>query len=655
MTPFATERKASLRENARFRDLVFALYVLVVARYLWWRVTTWNAVPQSTAQLAYSVFWAAAETLLIVSTLRLVELLRSRIDRSKDVEPGLRWWATRPDPPLIDILIPTCNEPLHVLEKSIAGAQQQTHARTRVWVLDDGDRAEVRALAATFGVGYLARKDRAGAKAGNLNNAVRALLSRPDPPDFISVIDSDFVAQKPFLSRTLALMVDDRVGLVQTPQFFFNPDPIQAAFPEGNPITDNFRLTHDTINWALDARGAAYCRGTSFLIRVAALRDIGLFPTTSVCEGVYTSQRLRVHGWKTVHLDEQLSFGLATENLAQLTGQLRRFATGFAQVARVEWATRQGRSLLRRLAIVEAQLRWPYTVLLQVLLFFAPAGYWFFGLAPQPGTSAQLLSYGAPVVLLFRGYLTWLSEGRSLPLFREAGTLAAAPATIAGAWNGLFRPRGQKFKVTDKGLRRGGRVINGNVFLWLLLVFAGTAGAACWRLVTAATLGTPHGSMDLAMGIWSAYVGAVALLGMYICVERRDQRGEMRFDGRNEPVTLSLGERQARGTLRDISCTGACIWSADVAVSAGTEVRIQLKGVGWLEARAVGPRGPGQFAVALASDRATRARLIREIYSHRFVTSTVRGSLLGALRAALLRPLRAARGVLFGGHYPGVR
>lgn len=67
-------------------------------------------------------------------------------------------------------------------------------------------------------------------------------------------MDSDFVAQPRLVSRTLALMKHATVGLVQTPQLFFNLDPIQAAFPKSVPLADEFRFSYDTVQPAQDAR-----------------------------------------------------------------------------------------------------------------------------------------------------------------------------------------------------------------------------------------------------------------------------------------------------------------------------------------------------------------------------------------------------------------
>src|SRR5215207_9263972 len=90
--------------------------------------------------------------------------------------------------PVVDVLIPTYNEPVEVVEPTVAAAMRLAAARVRVAVLDDGDRPEMAAMAARCGARYVRRSDHGGAKAGNLNHALRIT----DAP-FVAVLDCDHV------------------------------------------------------------------------------------------------------------------------------------------------------------------------------------------------------------------------------------------------------------------------------------------------------------------------------------------------------------------------------------------------------------------------------------------------------------------------------
>ena len=67
-------------------------------------------------------------------------------------------------------------------------------------------------------------------------------------------------------------------GLVQTPQHFFNRDPIQSNLLVGHVWPDEQRFFFDHVLASKDAWGAAFCCGTSSVIRVEALEACGGFP-----------------------------------------------------------------------------------------------------------------------------------------------------------------------------------------------------------------------------------------------------------------------------------------------------------------------------------------------------------------------------------------
>lgn len=74
----------------------------------------------------------------------------------------------------VDILLPTYDEPRHVLEATFVGIAG-VRGRITSWVLDDGERPWVRELATSFGMNYVARTSHEHAKAGNINHALPLL------------------------------------------------------------------------------------------------------------------------------------------------------------------------------------------------------------------------------------------------------------------------------------------------------------------------------------------------------------------------------------------------------------------------------------------------------------------------------------------------
>ncbi|HTT94419.1 MAG TPA: glycosyltransferase [Solirubrobacterales bacterium] len=245
---------------------------------------------------------------------------------------GFWWTVTRRDrrpapaplaregaPPLVDVLVPTYDEPLEVLEPTVAAALEMRGARLVVSVLDDGCRPEVEAMAERLGARYVARRERAGAKAGNINSA---LLSTGSP--FVAVLDCDHVPRPDFLARTLAPMVDEKVAFVQTPQYYANArrGGIAAA------AWAQQALFFGAISRGKDADQAMFCCGTNVLFRRTALESVGGFPTDSITEDFVLSVRMHERGWETRYLPEVLAVGLGPEDMASYVSQQRRWARG---------------------------------------------------------------------------------------------------------------------------------------------------------------------------------------------------------------------------------------------------------------------------------------------------------------------------------------
>ena len=107
--------------------------------------------------------------------------------------------------------------------------------------------AWLEALCQRLGSGYLTRPDNAHAKAGNINNGLRHVASLAEPPDFISILDADFVPMPQFLRRALSLFREGDVGIVQTPQHFINPDPLQTNLSMARVWPDEQRYFFDVV------------------------------------------------------------------------------------------------------------------------------------------------------------------------------------------------------------------------------------------------------------------------------------------------------------------------------------------------------------------------------------------------------------------------
>jgi cellulose synthase (UDP-forming) len=240
------------------------------------------------------------------------------------------WWTCtgeRSRPPLglagehpdVDVLVPVYDEPVDVVEPTIAAARRMHGARVHVWLLDDGARDEMRALAARQGAGYLRRRIRSGAKAGNINHALRRTRS-----PIVVVLDCDHVPQPRFLQATLGHLAAPDVAFVQTPQCYANASSGELAAAAWSQQA----LFFGAIARGKDGHGAMFCCGTNVVFRREALEDAGGFPEGSLTEDFELSVILHERGWRSAYVPEVLAQGLGPEDMASYVGQQHRWARG---------------------------------------------------------------------------------------------------------------------------------------------------------------------------------------------------------------------------------------------------------------------------------------------------------------------------------------
>lgn len=221
-----------------------------------------------------------------------------------------------------DIVIATYDEPMTVLEPTIVGSLRVRGVRD-VWVLDDGRRDEVREYCAEVGARYVRRADNAHAKAGNINNALPMLDS-----EFVLLLDADHVPARNILERLSGYFGDPRVALVQSPHNFRNLDSVQHRDRNRHEQSLFFRVLMP----ARDRNEASFWCGSSALLRLSALKEIGGVATETVSEDLHTTTRLQQRGYRARYHNEVLATGLAPHTIADFLVQRYRWAQGTMQV-----------------------------------------------------------------------------------------------------------------------------------------------------------------------------------------------------------------------------------------------------------------------------------------------------------------------------------
>lgn len=614
-----------------WRALLLGGAMLLAWRYVIWRFTDTIAPLGWTADALASWAFAILEGLTVLSS-SFAFLILSRVkDRSPEVDRNKGWWQPG-RPPRTDIFITTYNEQLDVLERTIIGAKAMLFPNLRIFVLDDGRRSWLRDLCERHRVGYFTRPDNAHAKAGNINHALVRRAQDRDAPDFVAVLDADFVPHTDFAERVLALFHDPTVGLVQTPQHFFNPDPIQHNLGISTAYPDEQRHFFDNVEPARDAWGIAVCCGTSSMARVEALEAIGGFPTESVTEDFLLTLRLAENGWKTVYLNEPLTEGLAPEGLQEYIVQRGRWCLGMMQIVRNVYNPFGSHklSLIHRLSIFDSLLYWTTTFPFRLASIICPLLYWWLGITVVNASVTDIIVYYLPYYIAVMAVLNWLSKGLFIPVVNDVAQLIAAwPITRACAL-GLLTPGPHRFSVTAKGGDRT-KVIVQWPMMWPFLLFFGlTFGGLVVNLTSDFMFNNAASAGDgmAVVMFWTVYNLLVLLVAIAACIERPRPNRPMRQIV--EPVTLLVAGEEHRGWLVNLGVGGARV-SGPSGLPTGALGKLRLPIIGEVEARVIAPTLDG-YRIGFTPSEEQRERLIARLYTATAPPGTGKGDIALMIR-----------------------
>jgi cellulose synthase (UDP-forming) len=437
------------------RALAVGLSAVLAVHYLIWRIGS-SLNLSSRAATALSLMLLAAELLLLASAfLQLLFSVLPGPDGQAEIGAAAGALAAdrRCNPsvlPRVAVLVPSCGEPLEVVERSLRGCLDLDYPNFEVWLLDDGARQELRQLSLQLGCHYLARSQRPHAKAGNLNHALPHLQA-----ELLAIFDADVVPLRSFLSRTVGLFRDPQVGFVQTPQTYMNADPVMRNLRLERWLMPDEESFYRWIQPNRQRLGAVVCAGTSFVMRLSSLRQVGGFETQTASEDLATGIRLIAPGYRGLYLPEKLSAGLAPFSLKAMARQRSRWASGTIQTLRTgaNPLTIPGLAPIQRLAFLEGILHW-CLVLPQLLLLLVPVWSGVWGILPYRLDAQGLLTAAFPFFLSQVILLPWLSgrsRGALMPeLYRWVFVLPLAASVLMTL---LGRPQG--FQVTPKSVPTG--------------------------------------------------------------------------------------------------------------------------------------------------------------------------------------------------------
>ena len=423
------------------KSLLIANCVMAIVYYFWWFGISHIGNPW-----AYGLLFFGETYHVIMSFLFWFTVWPYK--RTTSIKPAPFTFRYRPS---VDIFITVANEPIELIRETALAAKQQTYTNNLVYLLNDGyvakrnDWEKVELLAQELGIYCITRKKPGGAKAGNINNAMRHTNG-----EIIVIFDADMAPFPNFLERTIPYFNNTKMGFVQTPQYYKNHDK--------NEITraswEQQELFYGPIMRGKDTYNSAFICGTNVAIRRYALDQVGGMVEDSVTEDFLTSIRIHQKKYQSIYLTEVLATGLAPEDLLSYYKQQRRWARGSLEVLfRENPFFKRGLTFSQRFQYLASALYYlnGLIVLIDMLM---PLAYLFFSIKPVVSTTTNFAFFFAPFMFL-NLLVLYLVSDKNITFRALAFSQSSFTLQLSALFSAITR-RKDVFTITSK------RALTGN-------------------------------------------------------------------------------------------------------------------------------------------------------------------------------------------------
>ena len=568
------DQRSDTHSSERLHLFLIALSILTTLRYLYYR--TQNTMNLDNWLNGFFCLLLYVAELYAIGTLLLAYFQTLKVRDRKPVDlatiPQDEWRS-------VDIYIPTYNEDVEIVRKTVLAALATDYPadRKRVYVLDDGrklpERREVlQQMCDDLGCTLLTRDNNDHAKAGNINTALTRTTG-----DLVMILDCDHIPVRHFLQHTVGFFQNPKVALVQTPHWFYNPDPFERNLLTGGQIPVGNELFYKVLQKGNDFWNAAFFCGSAAVIRRDYLVEIGGIATETVTEDCHTSLRLHSLGYETVYYDKIMVAGLAPEKFSAYVGQQVRWARGMAQILRLEnplFNRKLKLSLAQRLCYFSATSHF-FFGFPRLMYVIAPVLYLLLGINSVRGLGFETLCYALPHILLSMqtNHIPYKHVRFSFwnEIYEFALSFQAGIVTLLA----LVNPKLGSFNVTDKGLMVTERSFDLESVRYL--VFLGTLTAASLVAVPFWFVVSPEDSQAVIINaLWCAFDLLLVMAACLVAFEQPQLRQSHRLP-RQLAAVLHSDRQQWAGTTINVSETGARIL-LDVWPNIPDVVQIELVG-----------------------------------------------------------------------------
>lgn len=374
--------------NSKYKKILIVLNLLMSIIYVLWRITVIPTDSLLNTILGVTLF--SAELIGLMQFLTFKFLFSQEYSIEKQTIDDI----TEESLPTVDVLICTYNESVKLLEKTLVASLKLCYPKNKITIniCDDGKRDSVKHLCDKYGVNWITRDDNIGAKAGNINNALKQLKG-----DLFAVLDADMIPTKEFLSKTVGYFSDENTAFVQTPQAYYNQDVYQFNLNKNIPNEQDFFMRK--VQEGRASINAVLHVGTNAVFRKSYVDSIGGYPTCSITEDMAVGMQLQEQGYKTIFINEVLVLGLSANVYSDLIQQRDRWCRGNLQVMkqfnplfskRLSWK--------QKIAYTDGVLYW-FSSIQKMIFLIAPLLFLLFGTKIIDADVKELLALFIPYIL----------------------------------------------------------------------------------------------------------------------------------------------------------------------------------------------------------------------------------------------------------------
>lgn len=519
------------KQKVEYRKILIFINAVVCCIYIIWRITV---IPIHSGIISFllGITLFLAEALGLISFLNFKYLFTKKYKLELKTLDDFQYGNI----PYVDVLICTYNEPLYLLEKTIAASTNldyPTH-KFKIHVCDDGRRNSLKLLCKKYNVNYISRDNNEGAKAGNINNALKYLKG-----DLFAVLDADMIPKKEFLSRTVGYFTNENLAFVQVPQVYYNKDTYQYNLMKNIPNEQDFFMRD--IQEARAARNAVLHVGTNALFKREYVNEIGGYPTCSITEDMAVGMLLQSRGYDSVFINEELVLGLSATTFTELVKQRDRWCRGNIQVLKhFNPIFTKGLTLPQKIAYFDGGVYW-FSNLQKIVFILFPLIYLLTRKLIIDSSILTLLNMYIPFIIGQILIFNTLSPGNRKLTWAHFYEIAMAPhLTLSILKEMLFFKT--KFNVTLKEIQQDKKQFQFRVALPHIVIVIVTiiAWIVSTRLLIEKNI---HVQAYLLNMIWSIY----NFIGAIICIKVSYQKPIFRTSERiniNEDITVECDYKQ---------------------------------------------------------------------------------------------------------------